>query len=177
MVTYYVPARSAEVQSINTYTRGLDPKVAGGIEMPPLKLVWYDGGLRPPRPEDLPKGARMDENGRMLVGDHGFILGNTVWPEARRREIGPVPKVIERSPGHYLEWAIACKGGKASGSNFDVAGPLAEAVLLGNVALRVQLREELTRMKLDWDPVGLQVANLPEAAPFVRREYREGWSL
>jgi hypothetical protein len=63
------------------------------------------------------------------------------------------------------------------GSNFDWAGPLAESVLLGNVALRVQLREELTLHKLLWDSQNLKVTNLDDANKFVRREYREGWSL
>ena len=112
--------------------------------MPPCKLVWYDGGLRPPRPEGLPDGKQMGDNGRLLVGENGFILGNAVYPESRAKQVGDIPKTIPRSDGHYQEWIAACKGGKAAGSNFDWAGPLAESVLLGNVALRVQLREDLT---------------------------------
>ena len=177
MVTYSFPARGAEVQKINTYTTGLDAKIAGGIEMPAIKLVWSDGGLRPPRPEGLPEGVPMGDNGRLLIGDKGFILGATVWPKARREEIGRIPETIKRSAGHYLEWAAACKGGRPAASNFDYAGPLAEAVLLGNVALRVQLREELTRARLLWDAPALQVTNVPEAAQFIRREYRPGWAL
>ncbi len=177
MVTYQFPARGAETQPHNTFTRGLDAKIAGGLAMPSLKLAWYDGGLRPPRPEGLPEGVPMGDNGRLLIGDKGFILGATVWPAERRKEIGRLPEVITRSAGHYLEWAAACKGGPAAGSNFDYAGPLAEAVLLGNVALRVQLREELTRARLLWDAPALKVTNVPEAAQFIRREYRPGWTL
>jgi hypothetical protein len=79
--------------------------------------------------------------------------------------------------GHYVEWIEAAKGGKVAGSNFDFAGPLAEAVLLGNVALRVQLREDLTLSRLHWDSKNLKVSNLEEANKFIRREYRQGWSL
>jgi hypothetical protein len=140
-------------------------------------LVWYDGGLRPPRPEGLPDGEPMGDNGRLLVGDQGFILGNRIFPEARRKEVGNLPKTLPRSSGHYKEWLDACKGGKPPGSNFDWAGPLAESVLLGNVALRVQLREELTRFRLLWDPVGFKFPNLEEANQFLRREYRPGWAL
>lgn len=143
----------------------------------PMKLVWYDGGLRPPRPAGLPDGVTMGDNGRLLVGDKGFILGNRLFPEARRKEYKDPPRSIERSPGHYQEWALACKGGKPAGSNFSFAGPLAEAVLLGNVALRVQLREELTRTTLLWDPVAFQFTNCPEANAFLKRDYREGWKL
>jgi len=69
------------------------------------------------------------------------------------------------------------QGPEIAGSNFDFAGPLAEAVLLGNVALRVQLREDLTLSRLHWDPQNLKVSNLDEANKFIRREYRQGWSL
>ncbi len=177
MITYEFPARSAEPQSINEFTRGLSGPAAGGIEMPPVKLVWYDGGLRPPRPDGLPDGKLMGDNGRLLVGEKGFILGDTLYPESRRQEFGEPAKAITRSAGHHKEWVLACKGGKPAGSNFNWAGPLAEAVLLGNVALRVQLRELLTRKGLQWDSANLKFTNLPEANEFVRRDYRPGWSL
>ncbi|MEI7730125.1 MAG: Gfo/Idh/MocA family oxidoreductase [Verrucomicrobiota bacterium] len=156
MVTYEYPARG---------------------EYPALKLIWYDGGLRPPRPHGLPEGEFMGDNGRMIIGDKGFILGNKLFPLERRAEYPEPAKTIPRSPGHHLEWINACKGGPAAGSNFDWAGPLTEAVLLGNVALRVQLREDLTRAKLLWNSEKLQFTNLPEANEFLRRKYRDGWSL
>lgn len=156
MVTYQFPARG---------------------DMAETKLVWYDGGLRPPRPDGLNDGDVMGDNGRMIIGDKGFILGNRLYPDSRRKEFAEPAKTIERSPGHYKEWIAACKGGKPGGSNFDWAGPLAETVLLGNVALRVHLRELLTRKKLLWDPKELKVTNLPEANEFIRREYRKGWTL
>jgi hypothetical protein len=177
MVTYHFPARSASPQVTNTHIRGRQGKESGAIEMPPVKLVWYDGGLRPPRPAGLEEGEQMGDNGRLLVGDHGFILGTRVFPESRRREFPAPSPTLERSPGHYLEWARACKGGTPAGSNFDYAGPLAEAVLLGNVALRVTLREKLTRAKLVWDPVAFSIPSLPEANAYLRREYRAGWTL
>jgi predicted dehydrogenase len=181
MVTYQFPARPAEIQVNNYQVKGLNGRGAGAVEMPPVKLVWYDGGLRPPRPEGLPEGRLMGvaggTNGRLLIGDKGFILGNSVFPESRRQEIGAIEKSIPSSVGHYKEWIEACKGGKPGGSNFDWAGPLAEAVLLGNVALRVQLRAELTRYRLMWDSANLKATNLEDANRFIRRDYREGWSL
>jgi hypothetical protein len=119
----------------------------------------------------------MGDNGRMLVGDKGFILGGTVYPQSRAKEVGDISRSIPPSPGHFQEWIAACKGGKAAGSNFDWAGPLAESVLLGNVALRVQLREDLTLRKLLWDSASLKFTNLDEANKFVRRDYRADWSL
>ena len=177
MVTYQFPARDAQVQANNYHVRGLEGVGAGGVEMPPLKLVWYDGGLRPPRPESLPDGVPMGDNGRLLVGDKGFILVDSVFPETLRADAAKVPRTIPRSVGHYKEWLEACKSGKHSGGDFDWAGPLAEAVLLGNVALRVQLRQELTGRCLRWDPVAFKISNSTKATGFLRREYREGWTL
>ena len=177
VVTYYFPARGKEVQANNPHVRGMSGRGAGEVEMPPVKLVWYDGGLRPPRPEGLPDGEMMGDNGRMLVGERGFILGNSIYPNSLRQEAGSIARSIPRVDGHYRDWVESCKSGKPSGSNFDWAGPLAEAVLLGNVALRVQVRELLTRKKLEWDPVGLKITNLPEADEFLRCSYRQGWSL
>ncbi len=177
IVTYQFPARSDSPQAINCYFKGLSGAAAGGVAMPPCKLTWYDGGLRPPRPDGLPNGKQMGDNGRLLVGDNGFILNDTIYPESRAKEVGEIPKTIPRSGGHYKEWIAACKGGQPAGSNFDWAGPLAESVLLGNVALRVQLREDLTLYKLLWDSAALKFTNLDDANRFVRRDYRAGWSL
>lgn len=119
----------------------------------------------------------MGDNGRLLVGDKGFILGNSVYPESLAKDVEQIPTCIPRSNGHYQEWIHACKGGPVAGSNFDWAGPLAESVLLGNVGLRTQLREDLTLYRLLWDPVNLKFTNLEDANRFIRREYRSGWSL
>ena len=55
-------------------------------------------------------------------------------------------------------------------SNFDYAGPLAEFVLLGNVAT-------LFDHAVEFDPIAMKIVNSPEADRALRREYREGWSL
>ncbi|HOX04163.1 MAG TPA: Gfo/Idh/MocA family oxidoreductase [Candidatus Paceibacterota bacterium] len=146
-------------------------------DMPALALTWYDGGLRPARPDELEPEREFGSNGRLLVGDRGKILGTQIIPQAKAREFGVPPKTIPRSPGHYIEWINACKGGAPAGSHFDWAGPLAEVVLLGNIALRRALREELTRTKLHWDGPSLRVTNLEAANQYIRREYRPGWTL
>ncbi len=71
---------------------------------------------------------------------------------------------------HYQEWIRACKGGPKPLSNFDYAGPLAEAILLGNIAAKA-------KQKLEWDGPNMKVTNMPEANAFLRREYRKGWTL
>ncbi len=60
--------------------------------------------------------------------------------------------------------------GKTTYSNFDIAAYLTEIILLGCVAMRVG-------KKLEWDGPGMRAKNAPEAAKYVRREYREGWSV
>lgn len=159
MVTYQFPARGT---------------------MPPVKLTWYDGGLRPPRPEELEAGEMMGANGHLFIGDKGKILnqeGYRLLPKSRAKAYGDPPKKLARSIGHYKEWIAACKGGAPGGSNFDWAGPLTEAVLLGNVALRLQMREELTKKKLLWDSANLKFTNSDTANQFLQTEYRKGWKL
>jgi len=119
----------------------------------------------------------MGTGGRLLIGERGFILGSKIYPESRRAELSELDRALPRSAGHYREWAEACKTGKAAGSNFEWAGPLAETVLLGNVALRTQMREELTSRALLWDPAAGRFTNSDAANQFLRREYRKGWTL
>lgn len=164
MVTYHFPARG---------------------DMPELKLVWYDGGLRPPRPAELEANVTMGANGHLLIGDKGKILnlntptrrGYSLIPETRAQEYGDPPRTLSRSIGHYQEWIEACKGGPKAGSNFDWAAPLTEVVLLGNVALRPELRDELTQHNLAWNGPELRFTNSETANRFLRREYRTGWTL
>ena len=144
---------------------------------PPLTLKWYDGGLKPARPEEFPDGLNMEENNVLYVGEKGMILGNRIIPESLRRSYVPPEPTIPSSPGHYQEWIDACKGGAVAGSNFDWAGPLTEVVLMGNIALRMDMKEKMDRHKLLWDAKTKRFSNVPEANQYLHKEYREGWSL
>jgi predicted dehydrogenase len=154
-------------------------------DMPPVKLMWYDGGLRPPRPVELEDGRSLGSftNGQLFIGDKGKIMTGgsgdmpVIIPVSRMKDFQPPPKTLPRSPGHYQEWIAACKGGPPAGSNFDHAGPLAETVLLGNIALRRAMREKQSAKRLLWDPAAMQFPNAPEANQYVHREYRAGWTL
>lgn len=176
------PPLSVEASSsrVNEETFPLASMVTYEFEGP-VTVTWYDGGLRPPRPAELDKDMAMPTNGKLIVGDKGKIITRgmryLLIPESKREEYGEPPKKLPRSAGHYKEFIEACKGGPNAGSNFEFAGPLTEAVLLGNVALRVKLREQLTKQKLLWDSANLRVTNLSEANRFLRREYRSGWSF
>jgi hypothetical protein len=100
-----------------------------------------------------------------------------ILPNSLREQYKTPPPTIASSAGHYQEWIDACKGGAKAGSNFDWAGPLTEVVLMGNVALRMELREKLDRQKLLWDAKAKQFSNLPEANEFLHKTYRSGWVL
>lgn len=138
----------------------------------PLSIFWYDGGMRPPRPEELEPDRPFAENdGTMYVGDKGIMLRSRLIPDTKLNAFPRPPQTLERSPGHWEEWLGACRGGKPAGSNFaDHAAHLAEVVLLGNIALRMN-------QKLEWDPVNMKFSNCPEADKFVNPPYRAGYSL
>lgn len=147
--------------------------------LPPVKLHWYDGGLLPERPAELAEDRPLDpEDGIILVGDKGKILV-TGWggehprllPENRNKSYVRPPKTLARSKGHHREWIDACKGGPVTRSNFDFAGPLTEAVLLGSVCIRNG------GDKLVWDSENLKFTNDPDANQLLHYEYRSGWTL
>ncbi|MEO8428407.1 MAG: Gfo/Idh/MocA family oxidoreductase [Verrucomicrobiota bacterium] len=148
-------------------------------DLPPVKVHWYDGGLLPARPDELEDERPLDaEDGIIFVGDKGKMLV-TGWggeqprliPESRNKEYQRPPKTLPRSVGHHKEWIEACKGGPPPRSNFDFAGPLTEAVLLGAACIRNGGE------KLTWDSANLKITNDPEANALLHYEYRKGWSL
>jgi predicted dehydrogenase len=71
---------------------------------------------------------------------------------------------------HHQEWIAACKGGPPGFSNFNNAALLTEIFLLGGVALQVG-------RKLEWHGANMCAKNTPEAARFLQRDYRKGWTL
>ncbi|HQL75856.1 MAG: Inositol 2-dehydrogenase [Planctomycetes bacterium ADurb.Bin126] len=151
--------------------------------MPEVKLTWWDGGLTPPRPEQLEEGRRMgDEDGGVLfVGDKGLLMcgcygrSPRLIPDSAMKTYKPPKPSFNRVPGgeggHEKDWLRACKDGKASSSNFDYSGPLSEMVLMGNLAVRYPDR------RLLWDGEKMKVTNCPEADAFVQPKYRQGWTL
>jgi hypothetical protein len=146
----------------------------------PFDAYWYDGGLMPPFPPALEPGRRLPSTGNLFMGTKASMLVSgdygespRIFPEAKMKEIGKPPQLLERSPGHIEEWLMACVGEKPLDfpkSSFAYAGPFSEVVLLGNVALRVG-------RKLDWDGEKMQFTNLPDANQYITKEYRGGWKL
>jgi predicted dehydrogenase len=163
------PEITRETAPVSSITRWFFPPDTGRDA---VTITWWDGGLKPPQPEEMDSDSEFGENDWLLiVGDKGKMYGHVIIPNARAREIGPPPRVINRSPGHYVEWVQACKGGPAAGSNFvDHAAHLAEVILLGNIAIR-------TKEKLLWDGPGGRFTNSAAANQLLNPPYRSGWSL
>ena len=141
-------------------------------DSPPVRLTWYQGTNKPPilKERNIPNWG----NGVLFVGDQGILLADygkhVLLPEKDFADFQRPEPFIPKSRGHHAEWVHACKTGDPTTCNFEYAGWLTEANHLGNVAYR-------TGKKLEWDPNELQAVNAPEAEPFIRREYRKGWSL
>jgi hypothetical protein len=98
-----------------------------------------------------------------------------VFPDEKMRDLPKTPQKLERIPGgidgHERDWVRACKDGKPASTSFDYAGPLSEMVLMGNLAVRFPNRPLL------WDGANMRVTNDSGADAYVRRQYREGWTL
>ena len=146
-------------------------------KMPPVTLTWYDGGMRPMQIPELEEGMKMGAGGTLYVGKKGKILDDKILPVSLRNSYKPPAPYIPSSPGHEQEWIGACKGGTPAGSDFEWAGPLTETVLLGNIALRKELRETLSGKVLKFDPEKFSFPDIPEADQFLHTKYREGWTL
>jgi len=146
-------------------------------KMPPVTLTWYDGGMRPMQIRELEEGMKMGSGGTLYVGKKGKILDDKILPVSLRNSYKPPAPYILSSPGHEQEWIEACKGGAPAGSDFEWAGPLTETVLLGNIALRKELRETLSGRVLKFDPEKFSFPDMPEADQFLHTKYREGWTL
>ncbi len=152
-------------------------------DMPPVKFTWYDGGLKPSRPEELEESrafrgeAEEGDEGLLFVGDRGKILCDfnganpKLIPEAKMNSYKQPPKTLPRSPGNEREWLDACKGSTLKpGGNFEFSGLVTETLLLGNVAVQ-------TGQKLNWDRAKMSAANPGPEQKLIRPERRSGWEI
>lgn len=140
--------------------------------MPPVKLVWYDGGKIPSRPAELEPNRKLGNNGALYIGDKGTIFNGHIIPEEKMKQIKPPAKSLPRVPSHHEDFFIACRGGRPACSNYDFAGNLTEAALVGNVAIRAGQR-------IEWNGETMTPKNCsaPNVLRVIRREYRSGWTL
>lgn len=170
--------------------------------MPPVEMIWYDGGILPERPAELKPEETLGEwdGGVLFEGTTGKLMAGlfgrnpTLLPTERMQSIRlPKPSVdlVENgSDGHQQQWVKACKAGYGSytSSPFSEAGPLTETVLMGNLAvLSYNLAEETGnqwqpyrypgRKELLWDGKAMRITNFEAANTFVKREYRGSWDF
>lgn len=164
-----------------------------------IKVSWYDGGLLPPRPEELGPEEPFGnwDGGVLLIGTKGKMLIDCYGANPRllptrlmKETTLPAPYLPRVTEGHYLQWVNACKAGYENGktsSPFSYAGPFTESILMGNLAIRSWLMKNpnlkgwddkyLGRKKLIWDAKAMKVTNFDEANEFVRGTSRPGWEL
>jgi hypothetical protein len=157
-----------------------------------LDIYWYDGGIKPPVPEELmPENKELAEEGMLFVGDSGKILGGfrsenpQLIPEAKMQAYRKANSLPEPGPGEPRggerrsgarsaredAWTAAFKGGPTSYGDFLLAGPITDAVNLAGVSLRLGGRRVL------FDPGSAQITNVPEANRLLTRDYRPGWEM
>lgn len=156
----------------------------------PVRLTWYDGGLLPPRPEALPDGVpvirELEEGedgpppgwgGAILVGEDGILMYDTygrnprLYPKELEREYQDAPQSLPRiEASHQMNWANACKEDGEATCPFEYAAPLTETLILGTVAVQAGT-------PIQYNPRTMEIRNAPQAEQYLRRSYRDGWSL
>ncbi|MDQ0637936.1 putative dehydrogenase [Pedobacter sp. W3I1] len=164
-----------------------------------VTLHWMDGGIQPERPEELEANETFGDggNGTLFIGTKGKMMSETysanpkLLPLSKNKDIKVAPKyarVPDGANGHYKQWveaAIAGYGKQEVSSPFEIAGPLTEALLMANLAIRsFDIQKTVNGKttypgrytKMLWDNDNMKVTNFDEANQFVKREYRKGWN-
>jgi len=147
-------------------------------ERPAVDTFWYDGGMKPQTPEELYDDREdLESEGMLFIGDKGKILcdfrGNEprLIPKSRQHALDGAPGAGDIDDTRTDdEWVNAIRNGGRSRGSFEEVAALAEAVTLGNIALRVPYK------RLVWDSGKAEFPDSPEATSLVAREaYRPGW--
>ena len=153
----------------------------------PVRLMWYDGGLLPPRPRALPENVPLVREtdaspppswgGAIWVGEDGLLMHDTygrnprLYPKSLEKKYSDAPQTLRRiEASHQVNWANACKGRAEPSCPFEYAVPLNETMLLGVVALQADT-------PIRYDPRSMSIPNAPAAEQYLRRDYGDGWSL
>ena len=139
---------------------------------PRVKLSWYHTAKGPDVLRD--NGLPYHDLGVLFVGTKGMLLcdfgSRRLFPEERFKDFTPPKPSIPDSPGFWVEWLDACRGGPPATCHFDYSGPLTETVLLSNLAYRAG-------EAFEWDAKNLRPRGKhPNAEALIRPPYRNGWS-
>ena len=147
----------------------------------PVKLIWHDGDIGIPQPEELTKENRKVVGiGAVVIGDKGKIMhgshgagGVRLIPEERMKGYKAPQKSIPRiaKGDHHKDWLDAIRENRHAGSSFEYGGALSEIGLLGMIAIR------RSGTRLEWDNDAMKFTNDTEANALLTPEYREGWKL
>lgn len=160
-----------------------------------VKIHWSDGGIQPPRPDELEPHEPFGDggNGILIVGTKGKILADTYAGNPRLLPTSKRYKTVKQkyarvpggSSGHWAQWVEGCLAGYGNmemSAPFEISGPLTEALLMANLAirgadLRVDGKYPGRAMKFLWDNENMRVTNFDEVNQFVKRTYRPGWEV
>jgi hypothetical protein len=149
-----------------TFPERVTPK-GSKIKYPQVEVIWYDGGLQPPKPIGWPAGKDMNNSGGGTIfhGSKDTLIcgcyGKDPWLLSGRVPV--VPKTERRVPDkvtHEMDWVRACKESPESRipskSDFSEAGPFNEMVVMGVLAVRLQgLNKEL-----EWNGEKMEFTNI-----------------
>ena len=146
-------------------------------EKPAVKLNWYDGALFPPRPEEMGETKLNPTGGVIYYGSKGKLMHDTygynpkLLPQALAESAPTPPQKLPRiKTSHEMNWVEAAKSKTEASCPFSYAAQLTETMLLGVVSLRAGT-------KIQYDGANMRVTNNAAANDFLRRDYRQGWSL
>ena len=144
---------------------------------PAVNLTWYDGGLTPPKPEELAE-QELDKGGGVLyIGSKGKLLHDTygfnprLLPKSLHDSVGKPPETYQRiKTSHEMNWVDAIRGTQKTTSPFEYSARLTEIMLLGVAALNAG-------KKIEYDAVNMRIRNVPDSDALLKRKYRAGWEL
>jgi predicted dehydrogenase len=139
-----------------------------------LPLTWHDGGNLPDASlAQMPSDKKLPGGGSIIVGEGGVMVLPHVGMPQLYSEGQVVSTPIEKVPGasHYHAWVDAAVSGGKTTDSFEYAGPLTEAVQLGNVATR------MPGVTLEWDAAAFRFPKSPEADRLLTKDYRRGWEI
>jgi hypothetical protein len=144
-----------------------------------VQIFWHDGLTEVPKFEGVAADEKLgdaDVNGSLFRGEKGMITtgcyggGTRLVPASKMKDYKFPPKLLTRSPGHHQDWIRACKGGDPACSNFGVAGPFVQWMLLGVIAMKFE-------GKLEWDAAKGRFTNNNAANQYLKPKFRKGWKF
>ncbi len=144
-----------------------------------VDLCWYDGGMRPPLPEELIAiNEELPAEGMMFTGTKGKILAGfnvqnpRLFSKKKKPVTAPTPPSQPYAQNNMVEalslFAASCKSNQQYPGSFIDAEALTEAINLYAASLRAG-------RLLKYDAASRQITNIPDANKYLARQYRTGW--